>query len=194
MNTKQGGVLVIVFVVSVALIAGSFGAFGKEWKPFEFRGNEHYRYRVKWGDEELESAIYNLSIEANEAGNYQVKYSTEVEIEPSQLGSNVVFGYWGSYGPSLQFIFLNPMYSMLFEQLELKVGEKMSYYGQGTMKVTGKEKVAGRVGYVCRLLDADEEFVGEWVIDPTLALPLRSINQEVSEGEGEIVLLNYERL
>lgn len=194
MGTEYRGISVVVVVIALALIACSFGAFGEKWEPFEFKGNELYEYRVKWGDEELESALYRLSIEENQDGNYTVKYSTEVEVEPSELSGNVIFGYWGSYGPSLQFIFLNPMYSMLFEQLELKVGKEMSYYGQGTMKVTGKEKVAGRIGYVCRLFDVDEELAGEWVIDPDLALPLRSVNPEVTDGEGEIVLLNYKGL
>ncbi|MFB6290418.1 MAG: hypothetical protein ABEJ25_01635 [Candidatus Bipolaricaulia bacterium] len=193
-TTKYRGIIVILVIISVTLSAWSFDSFGEKWSPFEFKGNELYRYRVKWGDEQQESAIYSLRIEENAAGNYTVKYSTEVEVEPSQLSSDVAFGYWESYGPSLQFMFLNPMYSMLFDQLELKVGEKMSYYGQGTMKVTGKEKVAGRVGYVCRLFDTDEEFVAEWVVDPTLALPLRSINSELSGGEGEILMLDYKRL
>lgn len=133
-NPKRFCLPIIVAFLAVVLVAPSFGVFAEKWKPFKFKGNELYRYRVKWGEEEKESAIYSLSIEENDAGNYQVKYSTEVEVEPSQLDSEVAFGYWGSYGPSLHFMFMNPMYEMLFEQLELSVGEKMSYYGQGTMK------------------------------------------------------------
>ena len=194
MNTKYRGITVVLVILAVALSACSFDSFGEKWSPFEFKGNELYRYRVQWGDKEQESAIYSLRIEENSAGNYTVKYSTEVEVKPSQLGSDVAFGYWESYGPSLQLMFLNPMYDMFFDQLELKVGEKMSYYGQGLMKVTGKEKVAGHLGYVCRLLNADEEFISEWVVDPALALPLRSTHSEMSGGEGEILMLDYKRL
>ncbi|MBS3765648.1 hypothetical protein KGY71_03900 [Candidatus Bipolaricaulota bacterium] len=194
MNTKYSGIIVVLVIIAVALSTCSFDSFGEKWSPFEFKGNELYRYRVKWEDEGQESAIYSLRIEENAAGNYTVKYSTEVEVEPSQLSSDVAFGYWGSYGPSLQLMFFNPMYSMFFDQLELKVGEKMSFYGQGLIKVTGKEKVAGHVGYVCRLFNSEEEFVAEWVVDPELALPLRSMNSEQSGGEGEILILDYKRL
>lgn len=194
MNSKKFGIPVVVCFSIVALLFCSCGSFAENWQPFQFEGNETYRYRVKWGEEKRESAVYRLSIEENEEGNYQVEYSTEVEVEPSELNSEVAFGYWESYGPSLHFMFLNPMYEMLFEELELKVGEKMSYYGRGTMEVTGREEVAGREGYVCRLFDSEEEFLAEWVVDPELALPLRSINSELDKGEGEIVLLEYEKL
>lgn len=193
MKTTGKAIILVALVFIVTLLVFGPVTNAKTWSAFQFRGNEMYEYRVIWGDEDRE-AIYRLSINEKPSGNYSVKYSTEVEIKPSQLSSDVAFGYWGTYGPSLHFMFLNPMYEMLFSQLELKVGEKMSYYGQGTMKVPGKEKIAGRTGFVCQLYDNDENLIAEWVIDPELALPLRSITYEGSGTEGEIILVNYEKL
>lgn len=194
MNTRAKIGIKAGLIVALAMLVFTWGTLAETWTPFQFLGNELYRYKIKWGEDEQESAIYSLTVKENESGNYTVNYSTQVEVEPSQLNSEVIFGVWGSYGPSLHFMFLNPMYEMLFNQLELNVGEKMSYYGQGTMKVTGTEKIVGRQGYVCRLFDTDDNPIAEWVVDPGLALPLRSTMYESSGTEGEIILLNYEKL
>ena len=77
--------------------------------------------------------------------------------------------------------------------MDLKVGEKMNFFGAGIVKVIGKEKIAGREGFVCQLFQADEEekMMAEWVIDPELALPLRSKIFEDGELQGQIELVKY---
>ncbi|MBU1291843.1 hypothetical protein KJ898_08645, partial [bacterium] len=57
----------------------------------------------------------------------------------------------------------------------------------------GKEKIAGREGFVCQFFQADEEekMLAEWVIDPELALPLRSKIFEDNELQGQIELVKY---
>lgn len=87
------------------------------------------------------------------------------------------------------------MYEMLFSQLELQVGEKMSFYGQGIIEVVGTETIAGRNGYVCRYTEkSEDELLAEWVIDPDLALPLRSKMYDGGEMMGQIELLVYEEI
>jgi hypothetical protein len=55
------------------------------------------------------------------------------------------------------------------------------------------EEMAGRSGFVCQLFDSEEEdkMLAEWVIDPELALPLRSKTYGDDGIEGEIELLKY---
>ena len=190
MDKKYLRTLTGLFVSCLIVTSGAVG-FSATWNPFEFRGNESYRYQVTW-EEEAQSAIYELLIEELDNGNFRVKYGTEVEISPEELSSEMVFGFWGGYGPSLSFLFMNPMYEMLFSQLELNVGEKMSYYGQGKMEVVGRETIAGLEGYVCKFSDSDGELIAEWVIKPELGLPLRSRLYEGGGSEGEINLLSYE--
>ncbi|MFW6013164.1 MAG: hypothetical protein ACOCZX_06070 [Candidatus Bipolaricaulota bacterium] len=189
MDAKTHYSLLAVLIAGLVM-ASAFGGQAQVWQPFSFRGNESYRYQINWQNGEENSAIYSLTISQNDSGKYTVEYSTEIEAE--ELSSELAFGYWGTYGPSLQYMFWNPMYEMLFSQLELKVGEKMSYLDFGTMEVKGKENVAGFEGFVCELSDTDGEKTAEWVIDPEIALPLRSYMYEGNVDEGEVVLLDYE--
>ena len=83
---------------------------------------------------------------------------------------------------------------MYFQEMDLEVGEKMSCYGIGLIKVTGKEKIAGREGFVCQLfqtMDDEEELVAEWIVDPELALPLRSRVFSEEKVESQIELIKY---
>ncbi len=61
------------------------------------------------------------------------------------------------------------------------------------MDVVGTETVADRNGFLCRLTD-DEVLIGKWVIDPGLALGLRSKMYESSGFDGAVELVKYERL
>ncbi len=86
-----------------------------------------------------------------------------------ELGPETAFGLMGSYGISLNMLVINPAYGFFFSQMNLKVGEKMNFFGAGIIKVTGKEKIAGREGFVCQLFQADEEekMIAEWVMTRT---------------------------
>ena len=179
-----------VFAIILLFIFSSF-CFAESWVPFKFKGNEMYEYNIERQEDDKTSAIYSLKIEEIKGGKFRVEYSTRMEVERSNFNEQTAFGFLGSYGP-LNFMFFNPMYKMLFEQLKLKVGEEMSYYGQGLMKVLGKENIAGRTGYICRLFDSDGSPVFEWVIDPELALPIRSTKLDEEVVEGETILLKYE--
>ena len=76
-----------------------------------------------------------------------------------------------------------------FPQLELNVGEKMSLWGAGLVKVTGKETVAGIEGYIVEFYqtqNGEDKLVTKMTINPDYPLPLRS---EVEKTKS--VLIKY---
>mgnify|MGYP006282228043 CR=1 FL=1 len=191
-STTQIATLILVIA---ALVFTGVSSYGATWEPFEFRGNESYSFRVTWeGYEGEESSIYELQILEESDGGYTVRFISETRLDSSdELSSDLVYGSWSGHAVPVGYMLVNPMYGMMFSELEMKVGEKMSFYGQGKMEVVGTEKVAGREGYLCKLT-GDEGLMGEWVIDPDLALPLRSKMYEASGLDGAVELVKYERL
>ncbi|MBS3793065.1 hypothetical protein KGY77_10545, partial [Candidatus Bipolaricaulota bacterium] len=186
---------VTVLLVMVALVFTGVSSYGATWEPFDFRGNESYSFEVTWeGSEGEESSIYEFRILEDKDGGYTVRFISEVKLSSSdELTGDLVYGAWSGYGVPIGYLLVNPIYTMMFGELDLKVGEKMSFYGQGRMEVVGTETVAGRKGFLCKLT-GDEGLMGEWVIDPDLALPLRSKMYEPSGFDGAVELLKYERL
>lgn len=57
MKSRRFGLPIFVGYLALALLFFSFGAFAEKWTPFEFKGNELYRYEVNWGEGKKESAI-----------------------------------------------------------------------------------------------------------------------------------------
>lgn len=192
---KRTSQIVTILLVTVALVFTGLSTYGATWEPFEFRGNESYSFEVTWqGPEGEESSIYEFRILEDDEGGYTVRYITEAKLSSSdELTGDLVYGAWSGYGVPIGYLLVNPVYSMMFGELDLKVGEKMSFYGQGKMEVVGTETVAGRKGFLCKL-SGDEGLMGEWVIDPDLALPLRSKMYESSGFDGAVELVKYERL
>jgi hypothetical protein len=183
--------------LSIAMLANAQG-----WEPYQFSGDEKYEFEITYFDNDDEkTGFYGIEMKStgqtDENGEklYEVIYTTKGFIPESELGQQTAFGYWGAYGMSLSFVFLNPMYMMMFQQMEFEVGEKMSFFGAGKAEITGKENIAGRNGYVCKYYQKDDEkgdvLMGEWVIDPDLGFPLRSIMYDDGEIQSEILLLNY---
>jgi hypothetical protein len=168
-----------------------------QWQPYKFKGDERFEYRIEWSDNgEKTGAIYILDIrstnEKNEEGEkvFEISYTTKGKVSQDELGEQAAFGLWGMYGISLPILFLNPMYAVFFGQMNLETGEKMSLYGMGVIKVTKKESVGKREGFVCQLIQEDE-LMSEWTIDPDLALPIRSRLYEEGETKHQIELIGY---
>ncbi|MFW6190603.1 MAG: hypothetical protein ACOC49_03040 [Candidatus Bipolaricaulota bacterium] len=187
--------IIAVLLVMVSLVFTIVNTYGATWEPFDFRGNESYSFEVTWeGSEGQESSIYELRILEDEDGGYTVRFISEVKLSSSdELSGDLLYGSWSGYGVPIGYLLVNPIYSMMFSELDLQVGEKMSFYGQGRMEVVGTETVAGKEGFLCQL-SGDEGPMGEWVIDPELALPLRSKMYESSGFDGGVELVKYERL
>ena len=184
-----------VLLVMFALVFMGLGTYGATWEPFEFRGNESYSFEVTWqGSEGEESSLYEFRILEDNDGGYTVRFISEVKLSSSdELTGDLVYGAWSGYGVPIGYLLVNPVYSMMFGELDLKVGERMSFYGQGKMEVVDTETVASRKGFLCKLT-GEEGLMGEWVIDPDLALPLRSKMYEPSGFDGAVELVKYERL
>lgn len=187
-----------VAVLSGLFLAGIWQiASAKQWQPYQFKGDERYEYKITWEeDEEKTEAIYIMDIkrsgEKNEEGKeiLEVSYTTKGKLSEDELGEQAAFGLWGVYGISLPMLFLNPMYGVFFGQMDLKAGEKMSLFGMGVIKVTGKAEVGGREGFVCQLFQEDE-LMTEWTIDPDLAMPIQSKLYEDGRPQHQIELMKY---
>lgn len=194
---------VLFVAVTICLLAVFFNqtANAVKWEPYQFKGNEKYEFRIISSDDgkQLE-AYYALEIKKSgkkdSAGEdlFEVTYTTRGEVPESKLGAETAFGLWGFYGVSLAMVFVNPAYSFFFTQLDLVEGGNMNFYGAGTVRVTGKETVGGREGFVCKLSqpgDEGEQLITEWTVDPNLALPIKSILYDEGEVQNRIELIKY---
>jgi hypothetical protein len=202
-NNKMRGIgkkFLIVVLIGLFLLGIGQVIWAEKWEPYQFKGNEYFEYKILLEeDEEKGEAIYILDIkessEKSTSGEevFEVSYTTKGTLTKDELGPETAFGLWGAYGISLNMLVINPAYAFFFSQMDLKVGEKMNFFGAGIVKVIGKEKIAGREGFVCQLFQADEEdkMIAEWIIDPELALPLRSKIFEDNELQGQIELIKY---
>jgi len=195
-----GKKFIIVLLTGLFLLGIGQVVWAEKWEPYQFKGNEYFEFKILLQeDEETEESIYILDIkessEKSASGEevYEVGYITKGTLTKDELGPETAFGLMGSYGISLNMLVINPAYGFFFSQMDLKVGEKMNFFGAGIIKVIGKEKIAGREGFVCQLFQADEEekMMAEWVIDPDLALPLRSKIFDDNELQGQIELVKY---
>jgi len=189
---------IIALLIGLLLLGIGQVVWAEKWEPYQFKGNEYFEYKILLEEDEQE-ATYILDIKESSKKStsgeevFEVIYTTKGTLTKDELGPETAFGLWGSYGISLNMLVINPAYAFFFSQMDLKVGEKMNFFGAGIVKVIGKEKIAGREGFVCQLFQADEEdkMIAEWIIDPDLALPLRSKIFEDNELQGQIELVKY---
>jgi hypothetical protein len=195
-----GKKFLIVMLVGLFLLGIGQMVWAEKWEPYQFKGNEYFEFKILFEeDEEKGEATYILDIKGSSEKStsdeevFEVTYITKGTLTKDELGPETAFGLMGSYGISLNMLVINPAYGFFFSQMDLKVGEKMNFFGAGIIKVIGKEKIAGREGFVCQLFQADEEekMIAEWVIDPDLALPLRSKIFDNNELQGQIELVKY---
>ena len=187
-----------VVVVGLATLAGPYqSAFAVKWEPFKFKGGERYEYAIttnQGGKEKVIEYILDMKPVEGEKDIYEVSYTTKDKIKKADLGQRTAFGPAGGYGMSLSLMIMNPMHTYLFRQLDMKVGEKMSVFGSGVVKITGKEKIGGREGFVCKFYQTqgDEEVLTtEMVIDLKLAMPLRTRAYQKGKLQSQMELTKY---
>jgi len=196
-----GGAAAMGGAIGMALsnMVGNLTVGKKKYADVEEETKELIENVSKEIDEDEQEATYILDIKESSKKStsgeevFEVSYTTKGTLTKDELGPETAFGLWGSYGISLNMLVINPAYAFFFSQMDLKVGEKMNFFGAGIIKVIGKEKIAGREGFVCQLFQADEEekMIAEWIIEPDLALPLRSKIFEDNELQGQIELVKY---
>ena len=178
---------------SVPASAGEQDA--KKWKPYQFVGNERYEYKVVMieGDERKENG-FALDIRKKGEEDWDVTWSTKSAMKKTQSAELLMGGMGLGLSPAM--LLMNPLFGAFLEQVELKEGEKMSLFGAGFVKVTKKETVGGRSGFICELYTKQEDKdVLTWActVDPELALPIRSITFDAGKEKYRMDLISYKK-
>lgn len=189
----------VAAVVAFALLAVSRPAAaqdGTKWKPYQFKGNERYEYKMIMieGEEKKESG-YILDLRKKGSEEWEITTSNRNTAKVAQVGAEQLLGQFGGALSPMLFL-MNPLYGAFIEQVELKEGEKMSLFGAGVIKVGAKEKVGGREGFNCKLYTKMEDkdvLTWEWTVDLELALPIKSITYENGKEKTRCELLSYKK-
>lgn len=180
-------------VLTLALT--TFGQDGKKWKPYQFAGNERYEYKTVLADgEEKKETGFILDVRKKGAEDLEVTWSVKSTVKKDQ-GAEIIAGGWAA-GVTPSLLLMNPTFGIFIEQVELKEGEKMSLLGAGVLKVTKKEKVGDRTGFVCELYTKEgDKDVLVWIcaVDPALALPIRSVFYEEGKEKHRMDLVSYKK-
>jgi len=186
----------LVLALTLAFVPrASVAQDDKKWRPYQFKGNERYEYKVVQidGDQRKEMG-YVLDVRNKTAEDWDVTTSIKNTMKKGQ-GAEVLMGGL-AMGLSPAMLLINPLYGAFLEQVELKEGEKMSLFGAGVIKVTKKETVGGRTGLICELYTkAENKDVLTWscTVDPELALPIRSITFEEGKEKTRMELVGYKK-
>jgi hypothetical protein len=168
---------------------------GSKWKPYQFKGNERYEYKMLMieGEEKKESG-YILEVKKKGPEDWDIATTVKNSVKTEQVGAEQLLGSFGALSPALYL--MNPLYGAFMEQVEMKEGEKMSLFGAGVIKVGAKEKVGGREGFNCKLyskMDDKDVLTWEWTVDTALALPIKSITYEGGKEKIRVELLSYKK-
>ena len=188
------GLLVILTVGTVALFAHA-----DQWKPYEFKGPAFYKYKITTaeGGEPME-IVYSLDIQnaGQPAGAYRVTTSIKTLVKAEDMGAEAFFGSSQALAPVAMLVLGGPMYSAFLGQMDLAVGEKMSFFGAGYAKVVRKQTFAGLEGFVCEIWikqgDTDQK-QAELTIHSDFPFPLRSRAFEDGEPRFDMELLEYRK-
>jgi len=189
----------------IATVAGAAPASAQaKWEPNKFKDNERYEYKIALPqDEKAKELFYAVEVKStgkkDESGEelVELSYTTRSTVKKSELGERTAFGGGEMAGYSAMWAMSSAMYAAYFKDLEMKEGEKLSLFGMGTLKVTGKVKIADRDGFICKLFTKkdDKEFLQiEWAIDPGLALPLKTVwYEDDGKPKHSMELVSYKK-
>lgn len=168
-----------------------------KWKPFEFKGDESYEFKltIDDGSGTPKTSGFLLDVRNKSEEDFEVTWSIRSVVKKSEMNEQSVLAAWASTVPAAAI--MTPMYAMFVNELELKEGEKMSVFGAGTVKVIGKETIGGRTGFKCQFStksDGEAEVLTwEWTVDPELALPIKSIVYDGGSETSRTELVKYEK-
>jgi hypothetical protein len=169
----------------LALLALVPAAGADKWTPFAFHETERFEFKTEMrdGDRMVEGG-YILELKPTDKKNAEGQTLIEVSVTTrsfsakDRIESDPAGEVMGRHAVGMSMMTMNPMYAAIFQQVDMTVGEKMSLFGAGVVKVTATEKIADHDGFVCQYFQPGEggkdQMVAEYVIDPALALPLRS--------------------
>src|SRR5262245_52379261 len=131
----------------VTLLACTLWAFAparqddNKWTPYQFKGNERFEYKfsTRQDDGSKREVTYILDIRKKGEEDFDVTWSIKVPVKKQDMGEKLMVGMWAEAAPA--WILMNPMFQAFLGQVELKEGEKLSLFGAGVIKVSGKETV-----------------------------------------------------
>jgi len=72
-----------------------------------------------------------LITDQGKEGLVEIAFTTKSLLKEEELNYEKVFGFGELIGVPLSILIVNPMYSYLFEQIDLNVGEKVKLLGLG---------------------------------------------------------------
>jgi hypothetical protein len=186
------GVLALAILVVPRPAAAQEGA---KWKPYQFKGNERYEYKmVTIEGEEKKESVYILEVKKKGPEDWEISTTVRNGVKVAEIGAEQLLGGLGAISPALYL--MNPLYGAFIEQVEMKEGEKMSLFGAGMIKVGAKETVGGRAGLNCKLFTKAEDkdvLTWEWTVDTALALPIKSVTYEGGKEKVRVELLSYKK-
>jgi len=188
--------------LAVVIMLPSLSGAGK-WKIPEKARPLYYRMQSTTYDRkgEAKKILYEIDIKATEEKDdrgqpmFLVRTTQEHKVPAREIkGNQLAFGAMQlglATVAGMQWV----MYQTLLGQLELEVGEKMSYFGGLLAKVTAKETIAGHEGFVVRVFNTSkeqEELVAELVIHPDIPVALRARSYRKGKIQTENLMLKYE--
>lgn len=181
--------MMVVVLIGLFVIGACQIALADKWKPYQFKGYERFEYKVIWTEDEKKTeGTYILDTKKSGANIFGGTYIAKGTLTKEE---GIL-----SHGISQVEHLLSLVSVFLGFQVDLQVGKQVRPVGGIIIKVIGKEKIAGREGFVCQFFgakDGKEELVGEWTIDPKLPMPLRSKVFERTEVQGQMELIKYTR-
>lgn len=191
--------LFTLFMIVSLLLLITYPIESEKWEPFQFEGTERFEYLIELynGQKANDNLHYIIDLKptdnTNENGEklYKVSYTRVGYISESGLDDQIFFGYSGF---EVIGFFINPMYYPMISDLDIKVGEETLIYGIGTIKITGKEKINGREGFICELYSTGnkEILMAIFTIAPKIPVPLKVIvYNDVKEINSEVILVEY---
>ena len=201
MMTLSKAGFILVFATVACLAAANNIAYAQKWEPFQFKGSERYEYKISWLQDEKKEIGYAIEVKEtnkkNEDGDelLEVSYTVKGSVAKSNFAEGSFETFIEINGYPLNFLIFNPVYLFVFEEIELKDGDKTNFSGMGSVKIEGKEKIAGKEGFVCRFYQKDddekEQLAAEWIVDPALGLPLRTKMFDNGELQSQCELQKY---
>lgn len=181
----------VVVLIGLFMVGTCQMALADKWQAYRFKGDERFEYKVVWEweeDEEKMEGTYILDTPKSVAdifGGTYIAKGTSTKEESVK-------------GICVAGVLLHNVLLPFLDQPDLQVGKQVSFPHREDIKikVIGKEKIAGREGLVCQIFqtkDGKEELVAEYLIDPKLAMPLRSKVFEKTKVQGQMELIKYTR-
>jgi hypothetical protein len=190
-SLRSAGLAIFLFVCLVNPI------WGQTWKPYTFKGTEHFKYSLKTikGDEE-KTGQFTLDVAEAGEDKYTISFSSALgENESSSTTTSTAEELPGKILMSLMMsgseaaavlgttLFAPTLGIMFMGGGDLEVGSGWSRTEEGkkmSFKVESKEKVAGIEGYHCTLRE-DDKVTFSQVIAPDIGLPIKT---EMVDDDG----------